>query len=184
TVVSGSGPIAARLADPKWHQQFVEWNDTASIFPKTRLIHDLFAEQAARTPTAIAVEIDDKHLTYSQLNRRANQIAHYLRSLGVGPEVIVGICVERSLEMVTGLLGILKAGGAYLPLDRNYPEERTAYLLKDSGVSIVLTSQATDAALACHNVRRVTLNLQSHLFENQPKTAPQSKGASENLAYV
>jgi len=85
------------------------------------LYHELFEEQALRTPAAEAVVMGDQHLTYEELDRRANQLAHYLRTIGVGPEVAVGLCVERSLEMIVGILGILKSGGAYLPLDKNYP---------------------------------------------------------------
>ena len=92
-----------------------------------KCIHELFEEQVERTPEAVAVICEEQQLTYRQLNARANQLAHYLRKRGVGPEVLVGICVERSLEMVIGLLGILKAGGAYVPLDPSYPEKRLAF---------------------------------------------------------
>ena len=94
---------------------------------------ELFAAQAARSPDAVAVVFEDAQLTYAQLDARANQLAHHLQSLGVGPEVVVGLCVERSLEMMVGLLGILKAGGAYLPLDPAYPPERLAFMLEDRG---------------------------------------------------
>ena len=94
-----------------------------------------------RTPEAIAVEFEGKQLTYRELNRRANQLAHYLRRLGIGPEKLVGICIERSIEMVIGLLGILKAGGAYVPLDPSYPRERLAFMLEDSQVSVLLTQE-------------------------------------------
>ena len=99
----------------------VEWNETAAAYPSEQCLHELFAAQAARTPDAVAVVYEDQQLSYGELDRRSNQLAHHLRGLGVGPEVVVGLCVERSLEMVVGLLGILKAGGAYLPLDPSYP---------------------------------------------------------------
>ncbi|NEO94600.1 MAG: AMP-binding protein, partial [Moorea sp. SIO3G5] len=103
------------LTERERHQLLVEWNDTATDYPQDKCIHQLFEEQVERTPDAVAVVFEDNQLTYRQLNNRGNQLAHYLRSRGVGPEVLVGICVERSLEMVVGLLGILKAGGAYVP---------------------------------------------------------------------
>ena len=99
------------LTDQERQQLLVDWNDTAADYPREQCLHQLFEEQAGRTPEAVAVVFEDRRLTYAQLNARANQLAHYLRRLGVGPEVLVGLCVERSLEMVVGLLGILKAGG-------------------------------------------------------------------------
>ena len=98
-------------------------------------------EQAARDPDAVAVVFEAEQLSYGELNARANRLAHHLRGLGVGPEVVVGLCVERSLDMVVGILGILKAGGAYLPLDPSYPKDRLAYLLNDAGISVLLTQE-------------------------------------------
>ena len=98
--------------------------------------------QVEKTPDAIALVFEDQQLTYRELNNRANQLAHYLQKLGVGPEVLVGICVERSIEMVVGLLGILKAGGAYVPLDPSYPKERLRFMLQDSGAPVLITQQA------------------------------------------
>ncbi len=109
------------LTPAERHQLLVQWNDTAVDYPRDQCIHQLFEEQVARTPDAVAVVFEDRQLTYAELNARANQLAHYLRTLGVGPDVLVGLCLERSLELVVGLLGILKAGGAYLPLDPSYP---------------------------------------------------------------
>ncbi len=118
------------------------FNDTRTDYPHDRLIHELFEEQVARTPEAIAVVYEEHSLTYAELNSRANQMARYLREKGVRPEQLVGICVERSLEMVVGLLGILKAGGAYVPLDPNYPPERLAYILEDSAPVVLLAQTA------------------------------------------
>ena len=103
---------------------------------------ELFAAQAARTPDAVAVIFEDRSLSYAALDAHANRLAHHLQGLGVGPETMVGLCVERSPEMVIGLLGILKAGGAYLPLDPNYPRERLAFMLADAGCPVLVTQQA------------------------------------------
>ena len=103
---------------------------------------ELFAAQVAKTPDAVAVVFEDQSLSYGELDARANQLAHHLRGLGVGPETVVGLCVERSLEMIVGLLGILKAGGAYLPLDPDYPPERLAFMLDDAGAPVLVTQSA------------------------------------------
>ena len=127
------------LTDAEKHQLLVEWNNTATDYPHDACIHELFEEQVKKSPDAIAVVFEDQQLTYGELNRRANQLAHYLRKLGVGPEVLVGICMERSLEMIIGLIGILKAGGAYVPLDPEYPKERLAFMMADAQVAVLLT---------------------------------------------
>src|SRR5207247_4070276 len=114
---------------------------TAAEYPSDKGVHQLFEEQVQRTPEAVAVVYEDEQLTYGELNAKANQLAHKLRELDVGPEVLVGICVERSLEMVVGLLGILKAGGAYVPLDPSYPKERLAYMLGDAAPKVLLTQE-------------------------------------------
>ena len=115
-----------------------DWNDTARAVPSATL-PELFAAQVAQTPDATAVVFEDERLTYRELDARSSQLAHHLRALGVGPEVVVGLCVERSLEMLIGLLGILKAGGAYLPLDPDYPPERLAFMLDDARAPVLLT---------------------------------------------
>jgi non-ribosomal peptide synthetase component F len=130
------------------------WNDTATDYPRDRCIHALFEEQVARAPEAVAVVFEDQQLTYGELNARANQLAHHLIALGVGPEVLVGICMERSLELVIGLLGILKAGGAYVPLDPGYPNERLAFMLNDTAAPVLLTQQALRGRLP-HSRRMV-----------------------------
>jgi hypothetical protein len=118
--------------------QIAARNATAAAFPHNRCVHELFAEQAARTPDAIALIFEDQRLTYAELDRRANQLAQYLRKRGVGPETLVGVCLERSLEMIIAVLGALKAGGAFLPLDPTYPPERLAFMLADAQPAVVL----------------------------------------------
>ena len=124
-----------------------DWNDTVQPIASAT-VAELFAAQAVRTPEAVAVVFEEQQLTYRQLEERANRLAHHLRGLGVGPEVVVGLCVERSLQMVVGLLGILKAGGAYLPLDPGYPPERLAFMLEDSRAPVLLTQSALVDELA------------------------------------
>lgn len=128
------------LTDSEQNQLIRVWNNTQSNYPHDRCIHQLFEAQVERTPNALAVVFENQQLTYQELNDRANQLAHYLQKLGVEPEVLVGICLERSLNMLVGLLGILKAGGAYVPLDPTYPEERRAFMLQDSKISLLLTT--------------------------------------------
>jgi non-ribosomal peptide synthetase component F len=118
-------------------QVLVEFNATEAAYPQDRCVHELFEEQAAAHPEAVAVVYAGESLSYGELNRRANQLAHHLIGLGIRPDDRVAICVERSLEMVVGLLGILKAGGAYVPLDPAYPSERLAYMLADCSPGIV-----------------------------------------------
>jgi amino acid adenylation domain-containing protein len=136
-------------------QLLVEWNRTAQEFAQEKTLHGLFEEQAQRTPGKVAVVFEGKSLTYGQLDARANRLAEYLRSLGVGRDRLVGLCVERSLEMVVGLLGILKAGGAYVPLDPGYPQERLAYMLEDAQPALLLSQQSlrglftTDVRTVC-----------------------------------
>src|SRR5436309_5258648 len=128
-------PVAER------HQILVEWNQTERDYPRDKCVHQLFEEQVERMPEAVAVVFAGKSLTSRELNRRANHVAHHLRTLGVGPDVLVGLCVERSLEMVVALLGSLKAGGAYVPLDSSYPTERLAFMLEDMRAPGLLTQQ-------------------------------------------
>jgi non-ribosomal peptide synthetase component F len=131
-------------------------NDTIADYDEELCLHTLFEAQVKRTPNQTALVFRDQQYTYSELNRRANQLAHYLQKLGVGPEVCVGICVERSLAMVVGLLGILKAGGAYLPLDPAYPKERLDYMLADSETRVLLTQSDLAVGLTT-DVQRVCL---------------------------
>jgi aspartate racemase len=137
----------ALLTKTERQQLLVEWNDTKTNYPQNVSIHQLFEAQAQRTPDAIAVVFEHEQLTYEELNRRSNQLAHHLRARGVGPEVPVGVCLERSLEMVIGLLAILKAGGAYVPLDPAYPKERLVFMLKDAQAPVLLIQERLVAEL-------------------------------------
>jgi amino acid adenylation domain-containing protein/FkbH-like protein/non-ribosomal peptide synthase protein (TIGR01720 family) len=129
------------LTERERHQLLVEWNDTDTAYPDKKCIHQLFEEQVERTPNHVAVVFENESLTYRELNNRANQLAHYLQELGVKPDTLVGICVERSLEMIVGILGILKAGGAYVPLDPEYPQQRLSFMLEDTQVKVLLTQE-------------------------------------------
>ncbi|MBG1270576.1 non-ribosomal peptide synthetase, partial [Nostoc sp. WHI] len=152
-------------------QLLFEWNDTQTEYPQDRCIHQLFEEQVERTPDAVAVVFADQQLTYRELNARANQLAHYLQTLGVKPDVLVGICVERSLEMLVGVLGILKAGGAYVPLDPDYPQERLSFMLSDAQVQVLVTQQQVVKRLPEHSAQVICLdeawkNITQHNQEN------------------
>lgn len=147
-------------------------------------IHQLFEAQVEQTPDAVAVVFAGKQLTYRELNSRANQLAHYLQSLGVEPEVLVGICVERSLEMVIGLLGILKAGGAYVPLDPGYPKERLTFMLEDSLTPVLLTTQQLVESLPEHAARVVCLDQDWEIITQHSEENPLNRVAPDNLAYV
>src|SRR5689334_18820958 len=147
-------------------------------------IHEIFAEQAAQNPHVVAVVCEDRELTYDQLNRRANQLAHNLRNRGVGPETLVGICVERSLEMIVGLLGILKAGGAYVPLDPACPAERLSVMLADGGIRIVLAQEQLGQRFFDHNVELIFLANDGSALAGASEDNPENKCTPENLAYV
>src|SRR6185369_13218340 len=121
-------------------QLLVDWNDQPAELPNT-CVHEMFEAQVERAPHSVAVVFENQQLTYSELNERANQLAHHLQSLGVGPESTVGLFFERGFEMIAGILGVLKAGGACVPLDPSYPEKRLAFMLDDAGVQILLTEE-------------------------------------------
>ena len=128
------------LADGERRQLLQDWNDNDVAFPRA-CIHEVFEAQARKTPDSVAIEFEDQQITYEELDRRANHVAHRLRAMGVKPEVLVGICIERSVDLLVGLLGILKAGGAYVPIDPGYPQERVAFMLEDSGMAVLLTTE-------------------------------------------
>src|SRR5271165_3620697 len=174
------------LTDTEHQQLLIDWNQTAVDYPKDRCVHELVEEQAEHTPEAVAAVFKSTQLTYRQLNERANQLAHHLQKLGIGPDTLVGICVERSLEMVVGLLGILKAGGAYVPLDPDYPEERLAFMVHDSGAPVLLTHQRLRDQLQVGNSNCQILCLDADwgTISRSPTRNPISEVRPENLAYV
>ena len=160
------------------------WNDTARA-PSSLTFPELFAAQVARTPDAVAVVFEDRTLTYAALDADANRLAHHLQSLGVGPETVVGLCVERSPETVIGLLGILKAGGAYLPIDAGYPRDRLEFMLADAGVSVLVTQSAlVDRIPVSSACRIVRLDADASVIARQPTTAPPLDIDPRHPAYV
>jgi amino acid adenylation domain-containing protein len=172
------------LSETEQHQLLNEWNQTQANYPKDVCIYQLFEAQVEKTPDAVAVVFEDQQLTYRELNVRANQLAHHLQELGIKPEVLVGICVERSLEMVVGLLGILKAGGAYVPLDPHYPQDRLSYMLTDSGVEVLLTHSSLLESLPEHQAIVVCLDTDWDAIEQHSQNHLDVEVGSDNLAYV
>ncbi|MCA2665784.1 MAG: amino acid adenylation domain-containing protein [Microcystis sp. M114S2] len=172
------------LTEVEQQQLLFEWNNTQADYPLDKCIHQLFEEQVERTPDNIAVVFEDQQLNYRELNARANQLAHYLQNLGVGPDVLVGICVERSLEMMVGLLGILKAGGGYLPIDPEYPTERLLYILQDAQVRVLLTQKHLIAGLPKHQSELVCLDTDWSFITQAQESNPGCEVQPENLAYA
>jgi len=162
-------------------QMLVEWNNTAAAIPGNQCLHHWFEAQVERTPDAVAV-IDDLAWTYRQLNQRANQLAHYLQSVGVAPEVRVGLCVDRALDLIVGLLGILKAGGAYVPLDPAYPKARLAFMIEDSQLALLVTQQAYRSELPA--LTTPVFCLDRDWPADQSQENPSSHVALDNLLYV
>jgi amino acid adenylation domain-containing protein len=178
---------APLLTASERRQLLVEWNATRTAYPEEACLHHLFEAQVERTPEAVAVIFGGESLTYRELNERANQLAHHLRTLSVGPEVLVGVCMERSTEMVIGLLGILKAGGAYVPLDPSHPKARLAFMLEDARVSILLTEQRLASELPPHTAHALCLDalpLQFSIPSSLSKENPPSRTTARNVAYV
>jgi amino acid adenylation domain-containing protein len=166
------------------HRLLVEWNTTTAPSPDAQCIHGLFEAQVTRTPDAVAVICGDESLTYHELNRRANQVAHYLLALGVGPEAMVGLCIERSLAMVVGLLGILKAGAAYLPLDPTYPSERLGFMLEDAQPPVVLTHERLVSSLPAYGAQVVYLDAHWPTIAQYNDDNPVSGTIADNVAYL
>lgn len=162
----------------------VEWNDTDAAYPRTACVHELFEDRARRQPNHIAVEIEGERLTYRELNERANQVAHYLRRLGVTAEVRVGILMERSLEMILGLWGVLKAGGAYVPLEPTSPEGRLSFMLEDAGVQVILSQEKLSGRLSGSRATMICLDSHWQRITTESTTNPLNETVAENLVYV
>ncbi|HSG40607.1 MAG TPA: amino acid adenylation domain-containing protein, partial [Thermoanaerobaculia bacterium] len=172
------------LDEAERRQTLVDWNRTASAFPRESAIHELFEEQVERAGGAVALEFEEQSLTYAELNARANQVAHRLRRLGVVPESLVVLAVPRSVEMIVGMLGILKAGGAYLPLDPGQPAERLALLVEESRPTALVTLEAHLEALPDFGSRAICLDRDQRDLEREPAENPRSGVTADNLVYV
>ena len=172
------------MSEDEYQQVLVAWNGESKEYRSDRCIHEVFEEQALRTPHAKAIVYENEHLTYEALNSRANQLARFLRTLGVGPDTLVGICVERSLEMLIGLLGIIKSGGAYLPLDPTYPEERLAFMMADAKVGVLLTQRRLVKGLPGGAAKTVCLDTSWELIATESEQNLTNESSAENLAYV
>ncbi|MCA2581201.1 condensation domain-containing protein, partial [Microcystis sp. M39BS1] len=172
------------LSDEERYQLLSLWNETHTDYPSDKCIHQLFEEQVKRTPDAVAVVCSEQKLTYNELNCRANQLAHYLQKLGVKPDELVGICLERSFDMIVGLLAILKVGGAYVPIDPDYPQERISFMLQDTQVKIILTCEYLQASLPNHNAIFVCLDKDWEQINQASLENLNSTVSADNLAYV
>ena len=172
------------LSGAEKHQLLVESNDSPTEYPKDHCIHELFESQVEKSPDAIAVVFEEQQLTYRELNNRANQLAHCLRKLGVGPEVLVAICLERSLEMIVGILAILKAGGAYLPLDPSYPRARLAFMLEDSRAMVLITQSFLIERLPADRITVLCLDREWGEISTVSPDNPPPLTTPDNLAYV
>ncbi|NER22034.1 MAG: amino acid adenylation domain-containing protein, partial [Symploca sp. SIO1C2] len=172
------------LTDIEQQQLLVDWNQTQIDYSQDKCIHQLFEEIVEQTPDAIALVCENQQLTYCELNRQANQLAHHLRSLGVTADTLVGLCLERSLEMVVAILGILKAGGAYVPIDPDYPTERLSFIVEDAQLSVILTQQKLLESLPQHQARVVCLDSDGETITQNSQSNPQNTATANNLAYI
>ena len=172
------------LTEPERHQLLVEWNATRTDYPRDKCIHELFEQQVEQTPDAVALVFEDQQMTYRELNRKANQLARYLMKLGVKQDSLVGICMERSLEMVVGLLGILKAGGAYAPLDSSYPKDRIAFMVKDTGISVLLTQCRMMQGISDYGLQVLCLDTDWMTVAGESDQNLPAAATADSLAYV
>ena len=172
------------VTESEHRQLLYEWNQTDREYPRTRTVHGLFEEQVERTPEVTAVVFGEERLTYRQLNERANRLAGYLSKRGVGPGDLVGLCVERSMEMIVGVLGILKAGGGYVPLDPGYPSDRLAFMLMDSGARVVLAQRETVSALPKADIEPVLLDDHWPAIAAENEASQNRNPGPDDVAYV
>ncbi len=166
------------------HQLLAEWNDSAADYPRDRCIQELFQRQVARTPNALALTYGDIQLTYAEINACANRLAHHLRGLGAGPDIPIGICMERSPDMVIAMLGILKADGAYVPLDPDYPKERLAFMLRDTEARVLVTQHALLAQLPEYDGHVVCLDRDAQDLDAHSAADPPTAITPDALAYI
>jgi amino acid adenylation domain-containing protein len=171
------------LPDSERQKILIDWNRTATSYPDA-CVQQWIERQAEVTPEAVAVVFQNQHLTYRELNARANQLAHYLKTFGVGPDVLVGLCVERSLDMVVGVLGVLKAGGAYVPLDPAYPKDRVAYILEDAHAPVLLTQQSLLANLPRPSGTMIVLDTDWREISKESTENLPAQSTAHDLAYV
>ncbi|HXB21453.1 MAG TPA: amino acid adenylation domain-containing protein, partial [Candidatus Solibacter sp.] len=174
----------AMITHAERQQLLIDWNRTEAIYPAPECIHHLFERWASETPEAVAAELGDRRMSYGELNVRANQLAHYLRKLEIGPEARVGVCMERSLDLLCALMGVLKAGGAYVPLDPAYPSERLAYMLRDCRADVVLTQREQRHLLPRDTAAVIELDSTWEMIANEPQNCPAMAVGEANLAYL
>jgi amino acid adenylation domain-containing protein len=172
------------LTDAEEQQLLIEWNQTQTAYPQTRCLTQLIEEQVARTPEAVALIFAGQRLTYRELNSRSNQLAHYLQETGVGPDVLVGVCLYRSVEMLVALLAVLKAGGAYVPLDPDYPKERLAFILAETQAPLLLTQQLLVPELPPHQAQVLCLDTDWATIAQESTANLPQKAVALNSAYV
>lgn len=173
------------LSEEEVHSLSTELSGALEAYPEDKLVHELFEEQAKQTPNNIALVFEDKQLTYKELSQASNQLAHYLREQGVGPDILVGICAERSLEMVIGMLGTMKAGGAYVPLDPTYPKARLDYMIQDSGIKLLLTQSPLVQQFEQENLQCIALDTMGVELASYDANSPiKAQQSASSLAYV
>ncbi len=177
-------PDVSSISEAERRRVLYEWNDTATPYPRDRCLHQLFEEQVALTPDTIALVFEEQRLTYAELNRRANHLAHQLLALGVGPETLVGICTKRSPETIIALLGILKAGGAYVALDPVYPKVRQVFMIEDAAMPVLLTQQELVDGLPITQAKLIRLDNEWSHIDEASAINPAVPIAQHNLAYI
>src|SRR5581483_10950599 len=172
------------FTEQEWQQILSEWNSTAQPYPHDRSVPELFEMHAANTPDKVAVVQGHHQLSYRQLNIRANQLAHYLRRIGVQPDACVGVLLNRSLELIWVLLGILKAGAAYVPLNPDYPAERLDFMQADAGMTVVITSDHLNSRLSPGSIWTICVDSDAEILAKEATTNPENVLESRNIANV